>query len=125
MSANESEGFGKPEFQLPKFSGGIFRGAVLVVLVLILVFTSLYTVDPEEVALVLRFGRYVRTTNPGLHLKVPFGIERALKVPIQRQLKEEFGFRTVSAGVRRSWRGEGLHPFDRRSHSDQADRRTT
>ena len=112
MSANESEGFGKPEFQLPKFSGGIFRGAVLVVLVLILVFTSLYTVDPEEVALVLRFGRYVRTTNPGLHLKVPFGIERALKVPIQRQLKEEFGFRTVSAGVRSQ--------FTTRGYADEA-----
>jgi len=42
----------------------------------------------------------VRTTEPGLHLRIPFGIERVTKVPVQRQLKEEFGFRTVMAGQR-------------------------
>ncbi|MGD9549319.1 MAG: FtsH protease activity modulator HflK, partial [Candidatus Krumholzibacteriia bacterium] len=49
--------------------------------------------------LVLRFGRYVRGSDPGLHFKVPLGVERVLKVPIQRQLKEEFGFRTVKGGI--------------------------
>ncbi len=62
--------------------------------------TSFYTIEPEEVGVVLRFGEYVRTTDPGLHLRLPFGIERVRKVPVQRQLKEEFGFRTVVAGQR-------------------------
>ncbi len=106
--SNSSDEFGRPsEIQIPKFSGGVIRIVVLLVLALVLVFTSFYTVDPEEVALVLRFGKYVRTTNPGLHVKIPFGIERALKVPIQRQLKDEFGFRTVAAGVRSQFTTRG------------------
>ena len=56
--------------------------------------------EPEEVALVLQFGKYVRTSEPGLHLKLPFGIETARKVPVQRQFKEEFGFRTLTSGGR-------------------------
>ena len=42
----------------------------------------------------LRFGRYVRATDPGLRAKIPFA-ETVLKVPVQRQLKQEFGFRTL------------------------------
>jgi len=107
--SNGSDEFGRSnEIQIPKFSGGVIRIVVLLVVALIVVFTSFYTVDPEEVALVLRFGKYVRTTNPGLHVKIPFGIERALKVPIQRQLKDEFGFRTVAAGVRSQFTNRGF-----------------
>ena len=71
-----------------------------VIVLLIALQSSFYTVDPEEVGVVLRFGKYVRTTDPGLHLRIPFGVERVRKVPVQRQLKEEFGFRTVVAGQR-------------------------
>ena len=88
-----------PEIKLPQISGGMVRIIVGAVLVLILAFTSFYTIDPEETGLVLRFGKYVRMTQPGLHFKIPFGVEKVLKVPIQRQLKEEFGFRTVRAGI--------------------------
>ena len=49
--------------------------------------------------MVQRFGAYVRTTDPGPHLKFPFA-ETVTKVPVQRQLKMEFGFRTVRGGVR-------------------------
>jgi membrane protease subunit HflK len=97
-----------PDIQIPRASGSLVRGAVIAILVLIGVFTCFYTVDPEEVALVLRFGQYVRTADPGLHFKIPFGVEQALKVPIQRQLKEEFGFRTVSAGVQSRFTTSGL-----------------
>jgi membrane protease subunit HflK len=62
--------------------------------------TSYYQVEPEEVALLTRFGRFVDTAQPGPHFKWPLGIDTAIKVPIQRQLKEEFGFRTVRAGIR-------------------------
>ena len=67
---------------------------------LILVLTSLYSVGPDEEGVVQRFGKYVRTTNPGLHMKFPFGIETVKKVKVKFIFKEEFGFRTVKAGVR-------------------------
>src|ERR1700690_3625491 len=65
---------------------------------------SYYQVEPDEVGLVTRFGRFVRTTNPGPHGKIPFGIEQVQKVPVQRQLKQEFGFRTVHADVDSTYR---------------------
>ncbi len=73
--------------------------ALLVFVGFLVVWNSFYQVQPEEVGVVLRFGRYVRTTEPGLRVKMPF-VETALKVPVQRQLKEEFGFRTEEPGVR-------------------------
>lgn len=88
-----------PEIKLPQFRAGGVRVVLLLVLALVAAVTSFYTIDPEETGMVLRFGAYVRSTDPGLHFKLPFGIERVLKVPIERQLKEEFGFRTTRAGV--------------------------
>ncbi|MFH1339263.1 MAG: FtsH protease activity modulator HflK [Candidatus Omnitrophota bacterium] len=60
----------------------------------------LYTIDPEEVGVVQRFGKYVRLSLPGLHAKIPFGIEKVTPVKIKRVFKEEFGVRTLRAGVR-------------------------
>ncbi|MBR56934.1 MAG: FtsH protease activity modulator HflK [Myxococcales bacterium] len=60
--------------------------------------TSYYTVDADEEAAVLRFGKYVTTTGPGLHFKAPFNIDRIYKARTQTQHAEEFGFRTVTAG---------------------------
>ncbi|HEX2676348.1 MAG TPA: FtsH protease activity modulator HflK, partial [Polyangiales bacterium] len=62
--------------------------------------TGYYQVEPEEVALVTRFGKYIYTAQPGPHFKLPFGVDVAIKVPMLRQLKEEFGFRTTRADVR-------------------------
>jgi membrane protease subunit HflK len=76
------------------------RAAAVALAALVLVLTTYYQVEPEQVGVVQLFGAYVRTTGPGPHLKLPFGIERVTKVPVQRQLKMEFGFRTVRAGVR-------------------------
>jgi membrane protease subunit HflK len=59
-----------------------------------------YKVDVEEVGIVQRFGRYVRTTQPGLHFKLPAGIERLTKVPIRKVFTEDFGLRTLRPGVR-------------------------
>lgn len=101
---SQTGGFGDsirvPEFKLPRMPGGTFRGLVLLVLALMAVLTSVYTVGPEEVGIVLRFGQFIRTSEPGLQFKIPFFVEQVIKVPVQRQLKEEFGFRTVSSGVR-------------------------
>lgn len=57
--------------------------------------TSYYQVEPDEVGVVQRVGRYVGTREPGPHFKLPLGIDRVTKVPAQRQLKAEFGFRTL------------------------------
>ena len=61
------------------------------------VLSSFYTVSPEAVAVVQRFGKYLETTNPGLHFKIPFGVDTARIVPVRRQLKMEFGFGTSNA----------------------------
>ncbi len=72
---------------------------VPIVLVLLLASTSFYMVNTDEAGVVQRFGKYVRTTEPGLHLKLPLGIETVSKPPVEQTLKEEFGFRTLQAGV--------------------------
>jgi membrane protease subunit HflK len=102
--ADEDFGDRLREVQLPRSA---LRYLILGILLVLVVFTSFYTIDPEEVGLVLRFGRYVRSADPGLHFKAPLWIERVLKVPVQRQLKEEFGFRTVVAGVRSQFTSRG------------------
>lgn len=74
--------------------------AAIVLLVIIGAFTSWYQVGTESVGVVLRLGKYARTEGPGLHLKIPFGVEEVYLVLAQRQLKEEFGFRTEQPGIR-------------------------
>jgi modulator of FtsH protease HflK len=76
--------------------------AILLVagLLLIALIGSYYQVEADEVGLVTRFGRFVRITNPGAHGKLPFGIEKVQKVAVERQLKQEFGFRTVRADIK-------------------------
>lgn len=56
--------------------------------------TSFYTVQPEERAVVKRFGRVTGITDPGLHFKLPLGIDGVQLVATERVLKQEFGFRT-------------------------------
>lgn len=59
------------------------------------VFTSYYTVQPEGQAVVKRFGAVIAIKDPGLHFKLPFGIDEQEFVPTARVLKQEFGFRTA------------------------------
>ncbi len=73
---------------------------VIVLFLIIVLATSYYTVDQQEQAVVLRFGKFKSIAGPGLHFKLPFGIEKNLNVPTQRTLKQEFGFRTRQAGIR-------------------------
>jgi len=79
--------------------GKIVPGLVL----LIVLATSVKTIKPEEVGVVLFLGHYTRTVNPGLNFIAPVGIEKIYKIPVQRQLKLEFGFRTERAGVRTTY----------------------
>jgi len=61
--------------------------------------TSFYSIDQGEVGIIQRFGKYYKTTQPGLHWKLPFNVDRLNKVKIERVFKDEFGFRTLQAGV--------------------------
>jgi membrane protease subunit HflK len=82
---------------------GRFPGLWIIILVLILLYlgaSAFYTVGVDEVGIVQRFGKYVRTTPPGLNFKLPRGIEKVTKVKVRRVYKEEFGFRTLKADVR-------------------------
>jgi membrane protease subunit HflK len=83
----------------PKIKPKVIGIIVVVLLVIIAAFSSFYMVDQKEQAVVLLFGKFNRITDPGLHFKLPFGIEKNYNVPTQRILKEEFGFRTEEPGV--------------------------
>ena len=86
--------------RVPRPPAGAIRLVVFALLALFLLFTAYCHIEPEEVGVVQRFGAYVHTTDSGPHLKLPFGVETVRKVPVQRQLKMEFGFRTLRPGVR-------------------------
>ena len=91
---------GGEELILPNFDKKVIWGGIVGVLVIIFITTSFYQVGTDEEGVLRRFGKYVLTTGPGLHLKMPLGIDKIAKVPVQRVQKEEFGFRTIAAGVR-------------------------
>jgi modulator of FtsH protease HflK len=72
----------------------IVIGALLIALLIAALWTSYYTVEAESEGVVLRFGKFLETVEPGLHFKMPFGIDVVTVLPIRRQLKLEFGFAT-------------------------------
>jgi len=80
---------------------------LLGLVVLVLLYGSFYQIEAEEVGIVLRFGKYVRKTDPGLRLKIPL-IEDVIKVRAQRQLKAEFGFRSEEVGIRTRYSPQGF-----------------
>lgn len=85
---------------------GNLKLIILGVIGAILLFASFFTVEPEEVGVVQRFGEYVRTAEPGLNFKIPF-METARIVPVERQLKQEFGYRTIDSGIQSQYRKAG------------------
>jgi len=65
-----NEGFGTQiPIQIPKLPTGLIRMVIAGVIVLILIFTSFYTIGPEQIGIVLRFGKFVRITDPGLNFQ--------------------------------------------------------
>jgi membrane protease subunit HflK len=104
-----SEGF-DPNKYLPKLSPTVIVIILIAILVVTVVATSIYTVEPNEKAVILFLGElqtYVDASGvkqpvlhgPGMHFKMPFGIEKNYNVPTESELKKEYGFRTVSAGI--------------------------
>ena len=83
-----------------KGSSGGSSGVITIILIGVVVFgawTAYYTVPSDSVVVVQRFGKYLKEVPPGLHFKLPMGIDTATVVPVKRQLKQEFGFTTPNA----------------------------
>ncbi len=79
---------------------GSSRGIIsLVALILagLAAWTAFYTVPSDSVAVVQRFGQYLKEVQPGLNFRIPLGVDRVTIVPVKRQLKQEFGFTTPGA----------------------------
>ncbi len=89
-----------PRFEPPKLPPGLIKWVLLAAVVVAVLSTAFYQVEPDSEGVVLRFGVHVDTTPPGLHMKIPFGIDQVIPIPVQRQLTEEFGFETPKADVR-------------------------
>lgn len=98
--------FNTPEELLKKMGNKVpqmrsYKGLIpvaVIIFVLLILATGIYSTGPDEVGVIRRFGKYVRATPPGLHLKIPF-VEKLNNVKVKYIFKEEFGFRTAEAGV--------------------------
>jgi membrane protease subunit HflK len=93
-----------PRMTIPRGPGGIdprwIGGLALLVILGAGLARGIYTVGPESVGVIQRFGRFIGTVGPGLRFKLPFGIDTVTIVPVKRQLKMEFGFGTPGANDR-------------------------
>ena len=74
--------------------------AIMGIVLLVGALGSIYSIGPDEVGVVQRFGKYTRLSTPGLHIKMPFGIEKLTPVKVERIWKEEFGLRTLQPGIK-------------------------
>jgi membrane protease subunit HflK len=81
----------------------VTRWALLLGLVVLVAVSSYAQVEPDEVGVIMRLGRFTETVEPGPHFRLPLGIDQIIKVPVQRQLKAEFGFRTDKAAERTTY----------------------
>jgi membrane protease subunit HflK len=75
---------------------GIF--VIIIIIVVIWILSGIYTVAPNEVGVIKRFGKFVYTTTPGVHYHFPYPIESVLKVKVDEVKKMEIGYMTVSIG---------------------------
>ncbi len=92
---------------------GKFPGSAIVIILAVIVgyfaYSCVYTVALNEVGVVQRFGRFVRTEQPGLNFKLPNGIEKVTKVKVDFTYKEEFGLRTIQPGIRTQYASDSSY----------------
>ncbi len=73
---------------------------LIAVFIVILGLSSIFVVDQAEQAVITRFGKYYSSLGPGLHAKLPFGIDKKYIVPGNKVVQtEQFGFKTTKSGV--------------------------
>ena len=85
----------------------LIKYGILAIVIIVLLLGTFFQINTEEVGVIVRFGKYERTVEPGLNIKLPI-IDKLYKVPVERQLKQEFGFRTVKADVRSTYTRSGV-----------------
>ncbi len=90
--------------EMPALQGNLARWVGVAIVAIILLSTTFYSVATDEVGVVKRLGAYTRTVQPGLHLKLPFALEKVHKVRVRHVFKEEFGFATERPGIRTVYR---------------------
>ncbi len=89
----------KPNIEFPKWDPKyLWIIIVAVIFLLILIFKPWYRVEPGEVGVVMRFGKYNRTVSPGFHFRLPRPIETVLTPDVQQVRRIEIGFRTIDPG---------------------------
>lgn len=96
-------GYGdQPEFRFDKIQLDPFKKYIIpiafVIGIIIIGYSTVFTVKANEEAAILRFGKYTETVGPGLHFKLPFGIDRVYAGEVKRIYNEEFGYRTLRSG---------------------------
>jgi len=88
-----------PQFRMPNINPQLILLVVVGLVILVGLFTSFYTVAADEVGVIQRLGKYIGTSDQGLHFKIPFFIDNVTNVKTTFVYKQEFGFRTAKAGV--------------------------
>ena len=80
--------------------GKILPWIILGLFVLVGLKGTIFSIGPDEVGVIQRFGKYIRLSEPGLHAKIPFGIEKVTPIKVKKVFKEEFGMRTARTSAR-------------------------
>ena len=79
--------------------GRFMRWVILAFVVIAGLKGFIYSIGPDEVGVIQRFGKYIGLSSPGLHAKIPFGVDKVTPIKVKKIFKEEFGFRTLQSGV--------------------------
>ncbi|MFH0762275.1 MAG: FtsH protease activity modulator HflK [Candidatus Omnitrophota bacterium] len=74
--------------------------AIVVLLILSGLRSLIYSIGPDEVGVIQRFGKFIGLSSPGLHAKIPFGIDKVTPIKVEKVFKEEYGFKTVEPGIK-------------------------
>ena len=77
--------------------------AIIVLFILVGLRSLIYSIGPDEVGVIQRFGKFIGLSSPGLHVKIPFGVDMVTPIKVEKVLKDEFGFRTMESGVRTTY----------------------
>jgi len=90
--------FDIPQIKIPKFKPSMFLGIIILLLVIWILPGTFYFVEPDEEGVVTTFGKYTRSTSPGLHFKFPSPIEHAATPKVRQIRRAEIGFRANASG---------------------------
>lgn len=84
--------------KIKKFGTKMFGWILVLAILAGAVISSAFIIDETEQAVITRLGKYENTLGPGLHIKLPFGIDRVYSVPVKVVQTEQFGFKTLKSG---------------------------